>query len=180
MHWLTENYRWLFDGVGGVVVVAALGYLWHRFRDKAGQETQAGKPASNERQARLANVLVVIHSKFEGALFNLQRAASADKFHGEAPDEELLRRVGVDLAAASTEYSQKKLLMDVSLTSKIDEFFSKAVSTGRILNHALDPITPNGEMRANYWKQAQEITTKELPPILEAIRKDARAVIHRS
>ncbi len=171
MKWLSDNYKWLFDGVGGALVVALLAYVAQKlFRSKTGQETVAGKPASDGRQAA---ALLVITPKLEGALFNLRRAASGDKRQGEVPDQELLRRMGVDLAAASTEYSQKKLLIDVSLTHKIDEFFSKVVSAGISLNHALDPMTPN------HWRRAQEIADKELPPLLQAIQTDSRAVIHR-
>jgi hypothetical protein len=32
MLWLSENYKWLFDGVGGAAVLAAIGYAIHRFR----------------------------------------------------------------------------------------------------------------------------------------------------
>jgi len=214
VNWLSDNYKWLFDGVGGALGVALLLYLVQRFgkRQPAGQETAAtltaqgskvtsstvasgsrinqtvnsptvnlnlGKPASEGIHKHQVDALLAITPKLEHALFYLQRAASGSKFQGEASDQELLRRMGVDLAAASTEYSQKKLLIDVSLTRKIDEFFSKVVSAGMSLNHALDPMTPNGETRANHWRRAQEIADKELPPLLRAIQTDSRAVIHR-
>lgn len=31
MNSLSENYKWLFDGVGGAAVIAAIGYIVHRF-----------------------------------------------------------------------------------------------------------------------------------------------------
>jgi hypothetical protein len=30
MQWLSENYKWLFDGVAGAAVIAAIGYLVQR------------------------------------------------------------------------------------------------------------------------------------------------------
>ena len=36
MKWLTENYKWLFDGIGVVVLTAVVGYafrVWHRRKE---------------------------------------------------------------------------------------------------------------------------------------------------
>ncbi|HEV2194012.1 MAG TPA: hypothetical protein VGR55_00380 [Candidatus Acidoferrum sp.] len=41
MHWLLENYKWLFDGVGGAAALAIIGYLIHRFRSSQDQESAA-------------------------------------------------------------------------------------------------------------------------------------------
>ncbi len=31
MPWLSENYKWLFDGVASAAVIAVIGYVVHRF-----------------------------------------------------------------------------------------------------------------------------------------------------
>jgi hypothetical protein len=30
MHWLSENYKWLFDGIGGLALMAVIGYFTRR------------------------------------------------------------------------------------------------------------------------------------------------------
>lgn len=41
MHWISENYKWLFDGVGGVVLISVISFLWSRLRSpKALPENQ--------------------------------------------------------------------------------------------------------------------------------------------
>lgn len=138
-----------------------------------------GKPASEGIHKHQVEALLAITPKLEEALFYLQRAASTSKFQGEASDHELLRRMGVALAAATAEYSQKKLLISLPLTHKIDEFFNMVVIAATSLNHAMDPITPNGETRARYWEEAQGIAYRQLPPIFQAIQTESREVIHR-
>ena len=32
MHWLSQNYQWLFDGVGGAVVIALIGFGYRRWK----------------------------------------------------------------------------------------------------------------------------------------------------
>jgi hypothetical protein len=86
--------------------------------------------------------------------------------------------MGNELTAAWAEYSKTKLLIGPILTRKLNEFFDEVTSGGTSLYLALDPMTPNGEPRAKLSKEAQEIAYKEIPPILEAIRTEARAVIH--
>jgi hypothetical protein len=39
-------------------------------------------------------------------------------------------------------------------------------------------MTPNGQIRASFFDKARETAFKKLPLILEAIRTEARAVIH--
>jgi hypothetical protein len=201
--WISDNYKWLFDGVGGAAAVAFLLYLVQRFfkskSQPASQETSStiavgseisqtvnsptvhlnlGKSASEEIHQRRVEALLVIQSKLESALFYFQRAASSSKLKGEASDQELLQKMARDLGAASEQYSQNRLLISLALARKVDEFCNTVVSGSMTLNLALDPMTPNGDTRANLWKQAQEIAYKELPPMLEAIRTEARAVIH--
>ena len=51
------------------------------------------------------------------------------------------------------------------------------VSVGIDVRLALDPMV-QGEPRVKIWTQAQQTAYKELPSILEAIRVEARKVIH--
>jgi hypothetical protein len=211
--WLLQNYKWLFDGIGGVIVVALFGYAAKRLLGSkpkpAGQTTakltakgakvtdspvasgsginqMVNSPtvnlnlgsASEGIHGRQVDALLAINAKLEAALSKLQRATSSARFSGQAPDQELLYRASRDLAEASAEFSQKKLLISVVLTRKIDEFFMKVVSAGMTLNVALDPMTPNGETRAKFWGEARDIANKELPLVLQAIQAEARAVIH--
>ena len=45
MHWLADNYKWLFDGIGALVIIGVVGYLLRRFR-------RAAEPASHLEQPR--------------------------------------------------------------------------------------------------------------------------------
>lgn len=120
--------------------------------------------------------LLEIHSKLEEALFYFQRAASAGKLKGQASDEELLNRMALTLGDASKEFSKKRLLVGEELGKKLDDFFNKMFSGAMNLNLALDPMT--GELRTKLWNEAGEIAYKDLPQILETIRKESRVVIH--
>jgi membrane protein implicated in regulation of membrane protease activity len=31
MNWLSENYKWVFDGIGAAVLVGLIAWLWRRF-----------------------------------------------------------------------------------------------------------------------------------------------------
>jgi len=135
------------------------------------------KPASEAIQLRRVEALLAIHSRLEAGLAYLQRAASTSKFPGEPLEQELLWRMGRKLAEASEQYSQNKLLINPVLTRKLDEFFDKVVSAGITLNLALDPMTPNGQPRADLWNKAQEIVYKEIPLVMRAIEIESRAAI---
>ncbi len=126
--------------------------------------------------ARQVDALSVIYSKLEHALFYLLRVTSAGKFEGE-DDDKLLQGMIRELASASEELSKTKLLMSDSLRRKLDEFFNKMVSVRIDVRLALDPIV-QGDPRVKIWTQAQQTAHKELPSILEAIRVEARKVIH--
>jgi hypothetical protein len=39
--WFAENYKWLFDGVGGAAVLAIIGYMIHRYRRSGGRKGSA-------------------------------------------------------------------------------------------------------------------------------------------
>jgi hypothetical protein len=105
----------------------------------------------------------------------LQRLISAGKFEGEK-DDKLLQGMANELSAASDEFSKNKLLLTENLRTRLDEFFNKMLLAGLDVRLMLDPMA--GAERAKIWTQAQQTAYKELPPILEAIRVEARIVIH--
>jgi hypothetical protein len=45
MKWLADNYKWLFDGIGALVIIGVVGYLLRRF-------TRAAEPAYHLEQPR--------------------------------------------------------------------------------------------------------------------------------
>jgi len=54
MTWLSENYKWLFDGVGGLVLLAILGYLLRRIL-KRPQDRREATAALNAQGAKVMN-----------------------------------------------------------------------------------------------------------------------------
>ena len=170
---LTMAATFVGSGLGTTIV----GALFKRKFD-AQLATHTALLQRNSRiHERQVDALLVINAKLGDALFNLQRAASAGKRAGEN-DMELLQKMGRDLIAASEVFSQNKLLMGPDLTRKLADFFEKTVSAGSDLTLAEQPMTPNGEIRANLFDKVRQTAFNELPSILEAINVEARAVIH--
>jgi hypothetical protein len=158
----------------GTAIVGAL--LSRRFNTQL--ETHKALLQRNGRiHERQLDALSTIQAKLDEALFYLQRATSG-KIQGEVSDKELLARMSRALAPASEELSKNRLLISESLAQKLDSFFDKMVSAGITLNLALDPMVPNGQPRAELWDKARDTAHKEIPPILTAIRDEARKVIH--
>ena len=170
---LTLTVTFVGSGLGTTIVAA----LFKRRFDVQLETQKALLQRSSRIHERQVDALLVIHAKLEQALFYLQRAASAGKFAGES-DQELLERMARDLATASNAFSQNKLLIGPELTRKLDEFFNETFLAGMDLNWAEHPMTPNGETRSGFFDKARETAFKKLPSILEAIRIEARAVIH--
>src|ERR1700674_2147049 len=52
MNWLSENYKWLFDGVAGAAALSLIGYFIHRFTKSKGQN---GNAALNAQGAKVTN-----------------------------------------------------------------------------------------------------------------------------
>jgi hypothetical protein len=163
----------LGSGVGTTVV----GALFKRRFDAQVEVQKALLQRTSRVHERQVGALLAIHAKLEQGLFYLQRAASAGKFEGES-DQELLRRMTRDLAAASKVFSHNKLLIGSELTRKLDEFFDDMFSAGMNLRWAEHPMTQNAEMRADLFDKARDTAFKRLPSTLEAIRIEAKSVIH--
>lgn len=160
----------------GTTIVAVL--LKRRFDERL-ELLKAVLERGSRIHERQIEALMTIHSNLEGASFYLQRVASAGRFKGE-DESQLLERAGKELASASAEYSAKRLLFSDTLTSKIDEFFASVLSAKVRIDLAMDPATQNGTARAEFWDKAREAVYRQLPAILEAIRIEARSVIHGS
>jgi hypothetical protein len=163
--------------VGSGVGTTIVGVLFKRRFDAQLEIQKALLQRSSRIHERQVEALLSIHAKLEHALFYLQRASSAGKFEGES-DQELLKGMAHSLAAASEVFSQNKLLIGQELTHKLDEFFSETFSAGMSLNLAEDPMIPGSETRASFFDKARGIAFRKLPSILDAIRIEARAVIH--
>ena len=178
---MTETDKLLLTGaatlVGSGLGTTIVGALFKRRFDAQLETQKALLQRSSRIHERQVDALLAIHAKLEQALFYLQRAASAGKFAGES-DQDLLQRMAGELAAASGVFSQNKLLIGQELTGKLDQFFNETFSAGMDLNWAEHPMTPNGETRAGFFDKARETAFKKLPSILDAIRIEARAVIH--
>jgi hypothetical protein len=164
--------------VGSGVGTAIVGAFFKRRFDAQLESYKALLQRSSRIHERQVDALLTIHAKLERALHYLQRAASTSKFQGEASDQGLLQSMALEMGAASEEYSKTKLLISPALTARLDEFFGKVFFAGMSLTSALSPMTPNGEARAKLWEKTQDAAYKETPLILEAIRTEARAVIH--
>lgn len=169
---LTLAVTFVGSGLGTTIVAA----LFKRRFDAQLETHKALLQRSGLVHARQVDALSVIYSKLEHALFYLQRVTSAGKYEGEE-DNKLLQGMARELAPASEEFSKNKLLVSDDLRNKLDEFFNKMVLVGLDVRLALDPMV-QGEPRVKIWTQAQQTAYKELPSILEAIRVEARAVIH--
>jgi len=163
----------LGSGIGTTVV----GALFKRRFDAQLEIQKALLQRSSRIHERQVGALLAIHAKLEQALFYLQRAASAGKFEGES-DQELLRRMARDLGCASKVFSHNKLLIGPELTRKLDEFFDDMFSAGMNLRWADHPMPQNAETRASLFDKARETAFKKLPSTLEAIRIEAKSVIH--
>jgi hypothetical protein len=162
------------SGLGTTIVGA-----WFKKRLDAQLETHKALLQRGGRiHERQVDALLPIHSKLEEALFYMQRAAGAGRFRGEVSDEELLNRMVCALGAASEQFSNTRLLIDESLGKKLDEFFNKMLSGSMTLNFALSTQMQDPNQRAKWWDEARDTAYKEIPPLLTAIRVEARKVIH--
>jgi hypothetical protein len=164
--------------VGSGIGTAIIGSLFKRRFDHQLETYKSFLVRNSQIHERQVDALLVIHSKLERALFYLQRVASAARFTGEATDNELLERMGRELAAASEEYSQKKLLLSPSLSKSLDDFFGEVVFANIDLGAALNPALPDGEPRAASWDKVRKVAYTRLPSILQSIAIEARAIIH--
>ena len=49
MHWLADNYKWLFDGIGALVIIGVVGYLLRRFMRAAERASHLEQPERQEK-----------------------------------------------------------------------------------------------------------------------------------
>lgn len=160
------------SGVGTAIVAA----LFKRRFDTELEIQKALLQRSGKIHERQVDTLLAIHSKMELALFYLQRVTSRGKIKGE-DDQKMTQNMAVELASASKMFSENRLLFTPALEQKLDDFFQKMVSAGIDLNVARDPIL-RGEPSIPIWDSVRQAAYTELPKILDAIRIEARKVIH--
>lgn len=164
--------------VGSGVGTTIIGALFKKRFDAQLETHKALLQRSGEIHKRQVEALLVIHFNLNNALFNLQRAAAAGKFSGEASDIELLQRMAQSLGPASEEFAKTRLLFSESLGKKLDDFFNKMLSGGMTLQYALSTQMQDPSQRAKWWDEARDTAYKEIPSLLTAIRNEAREVIH--
>jgi hypothetical protein len=161
------------SGLGTTIVATILSNRFSKQLELLKSSLQRGSRI-HERQM---DALLLIHWRLERASYYLQRATSGALF-GNETQEGFLKNIQIDLAAASDEYAQKKLLFSPNLVTRLDEFFKKVQSILQTVSFASDPQMPDGEPRAKLWIQAQEAAYADLPSVLNAISTEARDVIH--
>jgi hypothetical protein len=85
MNWLSENYKWLFDGVAGAVAIAVVSYVLHRFLGS--QDRQQGVAALTAQGAKVTNSPVASGSTqiVNSPTFNMSPAPTSAT---PAPQEE--------------------------------------------------------------------------------------------
>lgn len=171
----TKLLLMFFVGSGFGTTVVGLILKW-RF-DVRLESLKASLQRTSRVHERQVESLLTIHWKLEEGLFNLQRAASAAKFEGEVGNKEYLERMGRDLGAAADLFSRNGLLFRPELKARLDEFFKEITLAGVNLRLAGDPMVQDGEQRAGYWDRAREIAYREIPPVLEALKEEGRALI---
>src|SRR6266478_1315515 len=49
MKWLADNYKWLFDGIGALVIIGVVGYLLRRFMRAAEPASHLEQPERQEK-----------------------------------------------------------------------------------------------------------------------------------
>ena len=170
---LTLAVTVLGSGVGTTIVG-----IWFKKRVDTQLEVHRALLGRGSRvHDRQIDALLLVYSKLERASFLLQRAASSLVLAGEIK-EQLVKQMVEELSEASQAYSERKLLIPPSLALTLDQFFGRFLAARVDLSYALWDVVPPGEQKAALWDSAQTIAYKELPPMLEAIEKEARAIVH--
>jgi hypothetical protein len=164
--------------VGSGLGTTIIGALFKKRLDAQLETHKALLQRSGKIHERQVDALLLIHFNLNDALFYLQRAAGAGKYRGEASDEQLLNRMAENFAAANAEFAKSRLLISESLGQKLDAFFSKMSEGSMTYNQALDPMIQDGNARAKLVDEARQVAYKDLPSVLNAIRDEARKVIH--
>ncbi len=168
--------------VGSGVGTSLVGFLFkHRFDVQLAKQT-----AMLQRHSRIHELQVealgVIHSDLNDALFYLQKIASAGRTRGQVDDTELFKRMGERLAKAAGQFSKSQLLFSQELTTRLNEFFQKVFETGTDIQMSEEflqyPMGEGVQLRADLTGKVRNAAFKEIPAILEEIRREARAVIH--
>jgi len=82
---------------------------------------------------------------------------------------------GINLVHLSETF-QEMALGDYILTNS--KHGKRKMSSGFNFNFGLNPMIQDGQQRANFWNKAGEKANEEIPALLDAIRVEAKAVIH--
>jgi hypothetical protein len=92
MHWLSENYKWLFDGIGGLALMAVIGYFTRRILRRS-PDHQKDIASLNAQGAKVTNSPVAsgsnISQNINSPTLNLSLSAkmpTADEDQSNWPD----------------------------------------------------------------------------------------------
>ncbi len=178
-------------GVGGIIVYL-LDYLREKGKNRARIEDNAKITDKEQgvklryavllqRRSRIEERQVVILSKLFKCLLEAQNYSmhmtKRGIFAGEKTDE-YPRLLHDAVTNAYKEFTKGRLLLPEDVVEKVSTFFQK-VDEGQVqLTMAKDPLTKDGEERAQFWKKAGTIAYQEIPALLRTIEDKARDIIH--
>jgi hypothetical protein len=126
-----------------------------------------------ERQAEiLANLYKSLHEVHNYSVLMTQAVSIV----GAAPYEasELFKSA---LKDAHNEFAIGRLYLPAGVTKLVDAFFQKIDERHLQILLAQSDST-NDQTRDQYWDNAWKISSKEIPPLLQAIEKEARIIIY--
>jgi hypothetical protein len=72
MHWLFANYKWLFDGIGALVIIGVVGYLLRRFMRAPEPSYHLEQPRQEKTDGRAGLKAEVSHVRSERFNPNIQ------------------------------------------------------------------------------------------------------------
>ena len=182
---MSETIKVLFDGVGGAVVLALIGWALKRRHDlKVKAQEPAVAPASNastrETQDKVhdrqVDVLTRLCLHLAQAQSYLQAMGSSFIFEGEKP-ERYLGLFQQALVGPQDELTKGRLLIPPALLVQVDDYLKELMEGLNELSFAKRPEIQNGEQRARFWDRGKAIAYVAAPALLRAIEADARQII---
>jgi hypothetical protein len=134
-----------------------------------------------KRRSHIHERQVEILGKLYRCLFEVQgyaqRMTSAVIFKGEKR-EEYPALFNSALQKAQKEFVSGCLLLPIAVEEQVNAFFQKVLEGQLELGMAHDPMVPDGQERAEYWKKAGAIAHLEMPDLLATIKEQARLIVY--
>jgi hypothetical protein len=126
---------------------------------------------------RQVDVLINLYKHLQEAHIYLHAMSRSAIFEGEKPEEwpELLQNA---LIKAEDAFKSGRLLLPATIVAQYHEFYSQMLQGQLNLSLAHHPALADGMQRAEYCDRAKKIAYRDIPPLLEAIEKSGREIIH--